>query len=185
MQASDKIKIEQELKRAAELIFNKVKSSLIPDKGLELVYAAHGARTIDHVGRLVIFPGGLSDQRNQMIQIKFGQISTLTSGILTAMRFSSEIRTLCSLKYSDKVVRICDDMLFWICNLDAEKIPKGVSTMDWSVAFCSDEDEGVPDIISIKGTKSGISSIRVFGETPLLVITNIIKISERISVETL
>jgi predicted fused transcriptional regulator/phosphomethylpyrimidine kinase len=189
LQSNEKIRVEQDLKRAATFLLKKELKEIMPDNGFELVYAASRARSPEMVGRTIISINSLQNTINTEIdtefEVSFGDTGQLSSGILTAMRFSPDIRSSCSLKYSDKLIRICEKMLLDVCRLDASQIPPGVSTMDWAVAFCSEQDDGVPDIISVNSNDSGHSSFRIFGESPLRVTTNIIKIAERIGDETL
>ena len=159
-----KEKISRELLEAADRISREVAPELMPEDGMELVYALPGARTPDDAGS----------------SIKFEHPSVMVSGILTAIRFSPESRSACSIRYSEKLKRITEDMLLETCTCTAGKIPPGVSTMDWAVAFCSEQDSGVPDVLFIETDKRTPAQARLFGEKPGSVATNLIKISQRI-----
>jgi predicted fused transcriptional regulator/phosphomethylpyrimidine kinase len=185
LQYEEKIKIESELKRASDLIRSDLNTFLMPNGGYKLVYAARGAREPDQVGTLVLFQDSDINKKEFQNEVIFGEINQDSSGILTAMRFSPDIRASCSISYSDDFLKVCEDMFLCVCSLKNKLIPDNVSTIDWAVAFCSEQEEGVPDVISIKDHNPDHSSIRIFGESPYMVTTNIIKIAKRISVETL
>ncbi len=177
MKESYKDKVRQELCRAVARLIDDVSPELIPDDGVELVYAIPAARTPEDVGSCTLFPG-----RNHinMDNIEFGRVSAMTSGILTAIRFAPEIRCAGSIKNIDSLTWITDEMLFETSTCDAGAIPPGVSTMDWAVAFCSEQETGVPDILFIKNSLTKVQEARIFGENPGSVATNLIKISQRI-----
>jgi len=185
LQRDDKNRIEKELKRAASFLFKEELYAIMPEDGFELVYALTRAVSAEMVGRIIVHISPVQNEMGQNPEVTFGETSQISSGILTAMRFCPEIRSSCSLQYSEKLTKICEKMLLYVCKFDAFQIPPGVSTMDWTVAFCSGQEEGVPDIISVKSNDPGRSSLRIFGESPFIVTTNIIKIAERISDETL
>ena len=172
-----KEKISRELQEAAERISHEVALELLPDEGMELVYARHGARTPDDVGSCLLF---LEVEGISRPSIRFEHPSLMVSGILTAIRFSPEIRSACSIRHSEKLKRIAEDMLLEICTCTAGRIPPGVSTMDWAVAFCSEQDSGVPDVLFIETDGKTLAQARLFGERPGSVATNLIKISQRI-----
>ncbi len=172
-----KEKISRELLEAADRISREVAPELMPEDGMELVYALPGARTPDDAGSCLLFQDG---PEGASPSIKFEHPSVMVSGILTAIRFSPEIRSACSIRYSEKLKRITEDMLLETCTCTAGKIPPGVSTMDWAVAFCSEQDSGVPDVLFIETDKKTPAQARLFGEKPGSVATNLIKISQRI-----
>ena len=90
------------------------------------------------------------------------------------------MRCASTIRYSEPVLKTAQEMLLEICTIDTQKIPPGVSTMDWAVAFCSEQESGVPDILLVKNESSGIIQARMFTENPGQNATNLIKISQRI-----
>ncbi|MDD1724815.1 MAG: hypothetical protein LUQ07_06780 [Methanospirillum sp.] len=177
MDETERIKIEKELIHALGILREEVTESLIPREGLELVYASIKARSPDQVGYCRYFAGNGNDSVPP--EVRFGTENGIVSSILTAMRFSPDIRSAGSLAYSAGLEKVCKEMFFEVCACESDTIPPGVSTMDWAVAFFSSQEEGVPDILIIRGNPEG-SSGRIFGDNPVQVATNIIKISKRI-----
>ncbi len=178
MKEAEKENLTAELMRAALQIQVHVPTGLIPDDGMELVYALPGARTPAEVASCVIalpHPGQPS-----CLSVRFDCSSPMVSAILTALRFSPEIRCALGIRYSENLRSITDDMLLETCTVHAEEIPKGISTMDWAVAFCSEQESGVPDVLFIETDGKTPAQARLFGEKPGSVATNLIKITQRI-----
>jgi len=172
-------KVRQELIHAIDLVDDVINPLLIPNKGIKLAYAISGARTPADIGCCFL------PQKKQMedlfdTNVIFDSRCTIVRTILTALRFSPEIRCACEIRYSESLVPVCESMLLELCICDEEKIPPGVSTMDWAVAFCSEYENSVPDVICIKNKKFRTGYARLFGENPIQVTTNLLKISKRI-----
>ena len=183
MHEDEKRKIESELFHARDFFRDYGIHSCILDGGMELVYAREGARLPEDVGQCFLHASGCTtegDPQNRLSPVRFGVQSPLTTAVLTAMRFSPDVRAGCNIQYTPEFIDACNDMLLLVCEPDATKIPAGVSTMDWAVAFCSDQEEGVPDVLCIKNGISTGSSVKLFGENPLKLTTNLINISKRI-----
>ena len=174
-----KEKIRLEIMGAVNLIINGIAPELVPCDGMELVCALPGARTPDDVGSCIFFPHSSETEKFTPI-IKFNHSSLMVSGILTALRFSPDILCACSISYSEKLKQVADDMLLELCICPAEKTPPGITTMDWAVAFCSEQNFGVPDVLLIETDGIIPMHARLFGEKPGSVATNLIKISHRI-----
>ncbi len=178
MKEAEKENITAELMRVIPQIQVNVPSELIPDDGMELVYAIPGARIPAEVASCIItlpHPG-----HNACPPVRFDCSTPMVSAILTALRFSPEIRCASGIRYSKGLRSIADSMLLETCTVRAEKIPKGVSTMDWAVAFCSEQESGVPDVLFIETDGKTPAQARLFGEKPGSVATNLIKIAQRI-----
>ena len=183
MQEDEKRRIESELLHAKDFFEDYGTHSSVLTGGLELVYAREGARIADDVGHCILKLSGCStaeDRYDEWSSVSFGVLSPLTTAVLTAMRFSPDVRAALSIRYTPEVIDACNEMLLLVCEPDATKIPTGVSTMDWAVAFCSEQEDGVPDVLCIKNSNSLECSVKLFGETPLKVTTNVINISKRI-----
>ena len=179
MKGAIKEKIKQELIQAMTRIVSENISDMIPDEGLELGYAIPGAMTPDDVGTCILLPD-TKDMKADPEEIRFGIESPIVSCILTALRFSPELRCACTVRYSDALRDISEDMILETCTCGGDTIPPGIPTMDWAVAFCSQQESGVPDMLFIKNRDSGMIEARMFGEMPGEIATNLIKISQRI-----
>lgn len=183
MHEEEKRRIESELVHAKDFFLDYGMYSSILDGGLELVYAREGARTPEDVGHYIAFVSGSTtaeDTPDKMPSFRFGVQSPLTTAVLTAMRLSPDVRAACKVRYSHEFIDVCNEMLLLVCEPDAAKIPAGGLSMDWAVAFCSDQEDGVPDVLCVKKSNPADSSIKLFGENPLKLTTNLINILKRI-----
>ena len=164
------------------LIHDSVGNNLIPTTGPDLVYALPKARSSEDIASI---PGRdrIRSDEIRSEEIRFGADTKNSRIILTVIRFDPNIRSTASLLFSDMVLEICEDLLFEICSSD--KAREGIPTMDWEAAFCCEHSDGVPDIMYNRGSRKNEGIIRVLGEDPRSVATNIIKICSRIIDTTL
>lgn len=174
-----KVRVRQEIVHTLTRIEDKIVPGLIPDEGITLAYAISGARSSDDVG-FANFHQLMKYDENKDNLINFGSSNRIISVILTAIRISPDIRCVCSIRFSEELIKICDEMLLDMSIYNEEKIPPGVSTMDWAVAFCGEQESGIPDIICIRNKNPQGSHAWLFGENPLQITTNLLKISQRI-----
>lgn len=170
--------ILEQLRLAVAILGDYMNPSLIPEVGMNIVYAASKAKDIQDVagvaGRIVRLKGKV----HPVGQIEFGASDHMARAVLTAMRFDPSIRSAANIRFSDTVVNILNELLFEICEFDRSREPPGIKTMDWGVATCC--KEGVPDVIYDRGARGKEAMIRFFGEDPNTVAQKIIKVSVRI-----
>ncbi len=178
------MRVVQELERATLLLREGVSCKLIPEDGMEIGYAIPHAKNVDDVCITVIHieKHGLSIRSPAFSSCPSSRV---VSSILTALRFSPDLRCACSIRYSETLRTITDDMMLEACTIDAEKIPPGLSTMDWAVVFCTKEQSALPDLLFIQKAHEHTYEARLFGESPGSIATNLLKISQRISDATL
>ena len=179
MSEDPKEKAQKELIHAINNINDRISPLLIPDCGLKIAYALPGARIPSQV-MCCVLPKDTKKWAMDELSVSFGRDWQIVNMIITAMRFSPDIRCACEICFSEKLVDICEEMLLETCMCDGKKIPPGVSTMDWTVAFCNDEESGIPDMICIKNRENIPSAAYHFGENPVRITTNLLKISQRI-----
>ena len=148
--------------------------------GTNICYAISGAR--DRGTGVAAFTGGLRAFRAipSMQQARAGlvRMSVFATIILTALKFNPDIRCVATIRYTDAVGRILEDMFLECCTIDSRMRSPGVSTMDWGVASCC--KEGVPEAIVDPGISKSASVVHLFGEKPANVAGNIIMLSNRI-----
>lgn len=164
---------------AVELLVERMDARLIPEVGMNIVYALPDARSKDDVagvlGRIV----RLGEAVHPVGEIAFGASDHVARIVITAMRFDPQIRSAANIRFSEAILPELENLLFEVCSFDREKEPVGVQTMDWGVASCC--REGVPDIIYDRGAVGKEPMIRVLGEDPVMVAQNILKLSNRIT----
>lgn len=151
---------------------------LIPPDGISFGYALRGARDTNGVAAVI---GGI---RSDAMVISTGACAFGTSEpvvpiILTAMKFDPVIRSAALLQYSGRALRVFEDDLFLeCCSVTTESKNPGIGTMDWGIASCC--KKGVPDIVCRRSARDQESRIILFGESPNVVVNNIIICSNRI-----
>lgn len=179
MTSEERARVVDRLGEAVTLLAERMDARLIPEAGMQIVYALPDARSGDDVagvaGRIV----RLGDKVHPVGQIVFGAGEDVARFVLTAMRFDPEIRSAATIRFSEAVLMEMENLLFEVCSFDRAKEPPGVQTMDWGVASCC--REGVPDVVYDRGAVGVEPMIRVFGEDPVRVAQNILKLSNRIT----
>jgi hydroxymethylpyrimidine/phosphomethylpyrimidine kinase len=169
------------LRAAVEQIAQSMDPSLIPEVGINIVYALPGARNRDEVaavdGRIVRSRG----TSHPVGPVTFGASDHVARIVLTAMKFDPGIRSAANIRYSHQIIRILQDLFLEICSFDRNAEPPGTQTMDWGVAFCC--KGGVPDIIYDRGAVGKEPMVRILGENPADVANMMLKISNHIAEE--
>ena len=172
-------KVVDRLEEALGLLVERMDARLIPEVGMNIVYALPDARSKDDVagvlGRIV----RLGEAVHPVGEIAFGASDHVARIVITAMRFDPRIRSAANIRFSETILPELENLLFEVCSFDRGKEPPGVQTMDWGVASCC--REGVPDVIYDRGAVGKEPMIRVLGEDPVTVAQNILKLSNRIT----
>jgi predicted fused transcriptional regulator/phosphomethylpyrimidine kinase len=179
MAPEDREQVIDRLENAVTLLAERMDARLIPEVGMNIVYALPDARDTDDVagvlGRIV----RLGDRVHPVGEIRFGASDHVARIVLTAMRFDPSIRSAANIRFSEAVLEEAENLMFAICSFDRAHEPPGVQTMDWGVASCC--KEGVPDVIYDRGAMGKEPMIRILGEEPVTVVQNILKLSNRIT----
>ena len=179
MRAEERAQVIACMNQATMLLAERMDPGLIPEVGMNIVYALPDARDKDDVagvlGRIV----RLGDRVHPVGEIAFGASDYVVRIVLTAMRFDPDIRSAANIRFSEAILQELENLMFEICSFDREREPPGVKTMDWGVASCC--RDGVPDIIYDSGAMGKEPMIRVLGEDPVTVAHNILKLSNRIT----
>jgi len=178
MRSEDRGRVIDRLGQAVALLTERMDARLIPEVGMNIVYALPDARSKDDVagvlGRIV----RLGEAVHPVGEIAFGASSHVARIVITAMYFNPQIRSAANIRFSDAILPELDNLLFEVCSFDRAKEPPGVRTMDWGVASCC--KEGVPDVIYDRGAMGKEPMIRVLAEDPVMVAQNVLKLSNRI-----
>ncbi|HOI59027.1 MULTISPECIES: thiamine-phosphate synthase family protein [unclassified Methanoculleus] len=179
MASEDRTRVIARMEQAVTLLTERMDARLIPEVGMQIAYALPDARSKDDVagvlGRIV----RLGDRVHPVGKIAFGASDHVARIVITAMRFNPGVRSAANIRFSEAILPELENLLFEVCSFDRAKEPPGVQTMDWGVAFCC--REGVPDVVYDRGAVGKEPMIRVFGEDPVRVAHNILKLSNRIT----
>lgn len=157
---------------------NALSPRLFPGKSIQFGYAMKGARDRRMVAAV---PGGISEHTGTIRAAGTPAFETdepVVTAILTAMKFDPSIRSAAIFPYSERALGVLEDNLFLECaSFSSVPAQRGISTMDWGIAFCC--KEGVPDVVYEKMPDMSGSRIVLFGEDPSDVANNIIICSNR------
>lgn len=141
---------------------------ITPRNGITLAYALDDAR--DEKGICVSKEGSVG----------FGIDEAVSRVVITVRRFNSDIKAAGCIRYTEEIAETTKEIFLDVEEYDINKYPKGISTMDWGVAFIC--KEGVPMAICARnGEAEDGSSIYILGETPDDVASRILIISERLT----
>jgi hydroxymethylpyrimidine/phosphomethylpyrimidine kinase len=160
-------KVWDDLKKSIDKILYILNIRHIPEVGINIGYALPNAKKIEDIcaikGRIVksidkpIICGNLT----------FGASKHISSIILAANTFNSDIRCAMNIKYSKAVITIAKKKNFKIGSFDREKEPLNkISTMEWGTKQTIINLNDIPDIIYDKGGKNKEPMIRILGKNP-------------------
>jgi len=180
MASAETEKVIEAVRKAVGRIAELMDPKLIPEVGMNIGYALPGTTSVTDVaaveGRIVrkgnaVFPVG---------DVKMGASDHVARIVLTAMKYDPEMRAAANIRYSEVLLDVLNEMPIEVRSFDRAGEPAGVSTMDWGVASCCNEDD-VPDVIYDLGAVGKEPMIRILGEDPASVVNNILMLSERIN----
>ena len=163
-------KQQSEVLRSIQKASGKLEAAnryIIPKGGITLAYAQEDA--LDQKKVAVSHDGSVG----------FGIDEPVVRVIITARRFNPDIRAVGCIRLNEDIAETVCEVLLDVEEYDAEKFPKGISTMEWGVAFLC--KEGVPAAICAENEPTYGGCIYIFGETPDDVANRILIISERLT----
>lgn len=140
---------------------------IIPDGGIPLAYATRDAA--DERGVAVACRGSVG----------FGIVEPATRALLTVRRFNADIRAVGCIRMNDEIADMVRETFQDVEEYDAQKFPKGISTMEWGIAFIC--KTGVPLAICERNEPLRGDCIYIFGETPDEAANRILIISKRLT----
>jgi len=168
----------ERLSQATLLMEQSLDVRLIPRGGVKFGYAIRGARDKEDVAAV---QGGIINEDSKPRAAGpcvFGGDEDIARLVLTAIKFDPVMRSAATLRFSRKMLKVIEGLLFECSSFDTTKAPLGIRTIDWGVASCC--KEGVPDVCYDYGGSEKEAIIRFFAEKPIDVANNIIMISNRI-----
>ncbi len=161
------------LRVAAADLAKKVDPRLIPDTGLAFGFALRGSR--DETGVAAV-TGGI--RQNRLGACEFSADPAIARIIVTAIKFDPSIRSAAVVRCTPELYRVAENLFFEVCTFDPAREPPGISSMDWGVASCC--RDGVPEVIASRSAVEKSALLRFLGANPEDVVTNIVKLSNRL-----
>ena len=167
------------LQAATTPLEQSVDRRLIPPEGISFGFAIRGARD---AGGVAAVTGGIQTSADGAVRAgpcAFGTDEPVVRIILTLMKFNPVMRSAAIMQFSDRALAVFRNDRFLEC-VSEKAVPanQGISTMDWGIASCCEDD--LPDVIIRQGAGSAGSRLIVLGETPADVTNNIIICSNRV-----
>ena len=176
--AQERSEVLATLERAVTLLKGAMDPRLIPPCGMSIGFAVRGARD---AGGVASIPVNLVEEGGRLHTAGlsgFDADARIARIILTTMKFDPAVRSAATIRYSENLVAVLEDLLLECASFDSAHEPPGISTMDWGIASCCNDD--IPDIIYTRGGWGKEGFICLTGEEPIVVANNILILSNRI-----
>jgi predicted fused transcriptional regulator/phosphomethylpyrimidine kinase len=181
---AEKYFIIESLKEAIKKIEeNKNIAKLVPEVQMNLVMAISNAKCLQDVagiaGRIV----KIVDKLKATSFPEFGVSSHVANTVLVAMKYDPSMRAGMNIKYSDKILRISNNIGLAISSYDREKEPIELKktegkTTSWGALQAIKKFGKVPDIIWHLGEWGKEPMISILGKSPIEVVDKAIRIAK-------
>jgi len=166
MTAANQSRILHEIQQADGRVQKAIRY-ITPRTGISLAYAMDDAR--DQRGVCVSKEGSVG----------FGTDEAISRVVITVRRFNPDMKAAGCIRYTEVIAETVKELFIDVEEYEVSKFPKGISTMDWGVAFLC--KEGVPMAICAISEEETEGGIYILGETPDDVANRILIISERLT----
>ncbi|MDE4907259.1 phosphomethylpyrimidine kinase [Methanogenium marinum] len=164
--------VAQALQEAAAIIAAEADPRLVPEGGIRMGYALHGATT----------PNDVCAVDNTSAHVRFGTDAGVARLLLTIIRHEGCLRSAAAVRCTTEILRcITDDLA--LDGAPYPDAPPGTGTMDWGVESCC--RDGVPDAIYGQKTDKKDLILWIIAENPANIARNIIMLSGCISYTSL
>jgi hydroxymethylpyrimidine kinase/phosphomethylpyrimidine kinase len=170
-----------ELQIAINILTERQCGQLIPEVQSNLVYAVAGAETDFQVAG---FPGRIIRFRNSarvLANPEFGASQHIAHIVLTVLKYDSSYRSAMNIKYSERIIDVCQRTGFAIESFDrvdepVENKDKEGFSLEWGVNKVLQQAKMMPDIIYDRGGWGKEPMVRVLGRNPVEVVNKVLKI---------
>lgn len=154
------------LQNAVDEVVSFLPSSLVPEVGINFVYAMEDASGMGDIcgiyGRIV----KVSGRPFQSGECRFGTSKHIASVALACMKHDRKMRSAMNIAYSPDTVEACRAAGLEVASFDRRDEPAGSSTMEWGTEHAIKKHGGIPDIVWDAGSPGKEAMIRVLGRTP-------------------
>ncbi len=174
----EKARIWLSLQNAVDEVVSFLPPSLVPEVGINFVYAVKNASDTGGVcgiyGRMV----KVSGRPFQSGECRFGASKHVASIVLACMKYDGDMRSAMNISYSPGTVEACRAAGLEVASFDRRYEPEGSSTMEWGTDYAIRKTGHVPDIVWDAGGYGKEAMIRVLGRNPDEVVEKVRKIVE-------
>ncbi len=159
----------ENLKKAVEIIQNSEEfAAFVPEVRSNIVMAKENAEDVNDVagipGRITIVNG----KPRAFVEPEFGVSSHMARLVLSTMKHDSSKRSAMNIKYSPKIIEICEKLGLKVSFYDRNDEPEDVrqvegGTIPWGVETAIKRIGDIPDIIYHRGAWGKEPSITLIG----------------------
>ncbi|MBL7225619.1 MAG: bifunctional hydroxymethylpyrimidine kinase/phosphomethylpyrimidine kinase [Desulfobacteraceae bacterium] len=185
LQWKERERVLKDLREAVHRLAHQPVGELIPEVRANLGYALPGA--LDHEDVAAI-PGRISQVEESLLICRepiFGASRHIARVILAAMRFDSEMRSAMNIRYSKKMIEVCQGLGFRAASFDRAQEPEDVkaregSTLEWGTQRALKGLGHIPDLVYDEGDVGKEPMIRILGRTPSEVVEKVLRIGKAV-----
>ncbi len=174
----EKTEVWLSLQNAVDEVLSFIPASLIPEVGINFVYALRGASCYRDAcgieGRVV--KAGKEGNAFQAGECRFGASKHISSIVLACMKYDGNVRAVMNIAYSADTVNACRAAGLTIGNFDRKDEPAGESTMEWGTEHAIKSTGFIPDVVWDGGGAGKEAMIRVIGKNPAEIVEKVRKI---------
>ncbi len=175
LQFRERESVLRDLREAVQRLSCEPMGRLIPEVRSNFGYALSGA--FDHEDVAAI-PGRISQVGERLLVCRdpaFGASRHIAKVVLAAMMYDPEIRSAMNIRYSERIVAVCQGLELQVASFDRREEPEEVkaregSTLEWGTQRALQGVGHVPDVVYDEGEKGKEPMIRILGRNPMEVV---------------
>lgn len=186
MNESKRYEVLKELREGIKLLeTNDRVMDLIPEVGSNLVYAlpyAMNEREIAGIeGRIVKIKNGV-----KAVYCPWFDVSRHMAKALLAMRKYTDVKAAMNIKYSERIVEVCEKMGLSVSFFDRKYEPEEIKriegkTTEWGIEYAVSKSEKLPNVVCDLGEVGKEKLIMIFSHSIGEMVNTVINIAERVN----
>lgn len=181
LQFTERERVLRGLQEAVQSLSCEQVGDLIPEVRSNFGYALPGA--LDHEDVAAI-PGRISQVGEMLLVCRgpaFGASRHIAKVVLAAMMYDPEIRSAMNIRYSKRIVAVCQGLGLQVASFDRGEEPEVVkaregSTLEWGTQRALQGVGHVPDVVYDEGERGKEPMIRILGRNPMEVAEKVLRI---------
>jgi len=182
----ERCRVLEDLAEALEVLKRNKIGSLIPEVHSNLGYALPYAVSHEDVAA---FPGRITRVNDAIAALTgpaFGGSQHVARIILTLMKHDPDYRSVMNIRFSEDIIRICENLGLTVRSFDRADEPREVkeregSSLEWGTEQVLNTGR-VPDVIFDRGEVGKEPMVRVMGKNPSDVVRKVLKIKREMEV---
>ncbi len=182
---SERYRCIRDLKDAVRVLKDERCGNIIPEIQSNLVFALPDAR---EAGEVAAIPGRIirvGEDVETLHDPEFGASSHVAGVVLTVMRFDGAFRSAMDIRFSEDILRRCEELGYDIDSFSRSDEPADIkeregSSLEWGTNAVLARRSTIPDAIFDRGEVGKEPVIRVLGQTPARVVEKVVSISKKL-----